>query len=72
MLDTIAVVANIKSFLNIYRTFKFHQFYWMNNAPEEYCSHLPREFYSSYAGTMMKFVVETKKTKRGQKDIAYT
>ncbi|KAH0705975.1 hypothetical protein KY285_010507 [Solanum tuberosum] len=50
----------------------FHQFDWMNNAPGENSNHLAREFYSSYAATLMNFVVETEITKRGQKDIAIT
>jgi len=44
----------------------------MNNAPGEYSSHLAREFYSSYAATLMNFVAEIETTKCGQKDIAIT
>ncbi|KAH0748301.1 hypothetical protein KY290_027533 [Solanum tuberosum] len=59
MLETRVVVANIKVFPDIYRTFLFHQFDWMDNASGEYSSHLAREFYSSYATTLMNFAAET-------------
>jgi len=42
----------------------------MDNAPGEYSSHLTREFYSSYAATLMNFAADTETTKRGQKEIA--
>ncbi|KAH0722909.1 hypothetical protein KY290_005575 [Solanum tuberosum] len=44
----------------------------MGNAPGEYSSHLTREFYSSYAATLMNFVADTETTKRGQKYMAIT
>uniref|UniRef100_M1DHD6 Uncharacterized protein n=1 Tax=Solanum tuberosum TaxID=4113 RepID=M1DHD6_SOLTU len=72
MCETRVVVADIKAFPDIYRTFQFHQFDWMINAIGEYSSHLDREFYSSYATTLMNFVAETETTKRDQKDVATT
>uniref|UniRef100_M1DW28 Uncharacterized protein n=1 Tax=Solanum tuberosum TaxID=4113 RepID=M1DW28_SOLTU len=72
MTETRVVVADIEAFPDIYRTFQFHLFDWMNNAPGEYSSHLAREFYSSYAATLMNFAAETETTKCGQKDIAST
>uniref|UniRef100_M1DRP2 Putative plant transposon protein domain-containing protein n=1 Tax=Solanum tuberosum TaxID=4113 RepID=M1DRP2_SOLTU len=63
MPETRVVVADIKAFLDIYHTFQFHQFNWMDNAPGKYSSHLTREFYSSYAATLMNFVAETETTK---------
>ncbi|KAH0706102.1 hypothetical protein KY285_010629 [Solanum tuberosum] len=65
-------VADIISFPDIYRIFQMHQFEWINNAPGEFYSHLTREFYALYVATLMNFVVETKTTKWGQKDIAST
>uniref|UniRef100_M1DW84 Putative plant transposon protein domain-containing protein n=1 Tax=Solanum tuberosum TaxID=4113 RepID=M1DW84_SOLTU len=65
-------VADIISFPDIYRIFQMHQFEWINNAPGEFYSHLTREFYALYVATLMNFVVETKTTKWGQKDIAIT
>ncbi|KAH0698466.1 hypothetical protein KY284_012681 [Solanum tuberosum] len=47
MPETRVVVAGIKAFPDIYRTFQFHQFNWIDNAPVEYSYHLTREFYSS-------------------------
>ncbi|KAH0748361.1 hypothetical protein KY290_027593 [Solanum tuberosum] len=72
MPETRVVVADIKAFPYIYQTFQFHQFDWMSNAPGEYSSHLTREFYSSYAATLMNFVVGIETTKWGQKDVAIT
>ncbi|KAH0781800.1 hypothetical protein KY290_001398 [Solanum tuberosum] len=72
MHETRVVVADIKSFLDIYRIFQLHQFDWMDNAPGEYSSHLEREFYSSYVATLMNFVAEIETTKCGQKDTAIT
>ncbi|KAH0681201.1 hypothetical protein KY284_022286 [Solanum tuberosum] len=70
MHETRVVVADIKSIPDIYWIFQFHQFDWMNNAPGEYSSHLTREFYSSYAATLMNFVADTGTTKHWQKEIA--
>uniref|UniRef100_M1DI74 Integrase core domain containing protein n=1 Tax=Solanum tuberosum TaxID=4113 RepID=M1DI74_SOLTU len=70
--ETRVVVGDIKAFPEIYRTFQFHQFDWMNNAPGEYSSHLTKEFYSSYAATLMNFPAETVTTKPGKKYIAIT
>ncbi|KAH0748213.1 hypothetical protein KY290_027445 [Solanum tuberosum] len=72
MPETRVVVVDIKVFPDIYWTFQFHQFDWMENAPGEYSSHLAREFYSSYAATLMNFVAETETTKCGQRDNAIT
>ncbi|KAH0705973.1 hypothetical protein KY285_010497 [Solanum tuberosum] len=47
MPETRVVVADIKAFPDIYRTFQFHQFDWMDNAPGEYSRHLARVLYSS-------------------------
>ncbi|KAH0698456.1 hypothetical protein KY284_012671 [Solanum tuberosum] len=44
----------------------------MNNTPGEHSSHLTREFYSSYAATLMNFATETVITKWGQKEITST
>ncbi|KAH0714844.1 hypothetical protein KY284_007749 [Solanum tuberosum] len=65
MPETKVVVADIKSFHNIYRTFQLHQFDWMNNTPGEYSSHLTKEFYVSYATTLMNIAADTETTKRG-------
>ncbi|KAH0679303.1 hypothetical protein KY284_020388 [Solanum tuberosum] len=65
MPETRVVVADVKAFSDIYRIFQLHQFDWMDNAPGEYSSHLTREFYSSYAATLMNFVADTETTKRG-------
>lgn len=72
MPKTRVMVYDTKAFPDIYPTFQFHQFDWMNNLHGEYSSHLAREFYSSCETTLMKFAVETKTTKHGQKDIAIT
>ncbi|KAH0748017.1 hypothetical protein KY290_027249 [Solanum tuberosum] len=72
MPESRVVVANIKAFPDINRTFQFHQFDWMNNALGEYSFHLTREFYSSYAATLMNFTAETETTKRGQRNMAIT
>uniref|UniRef100_M1DJR1 Uncharacterized protein n=1 Tax=Solanum tuberosum TaxID=4113 RepID=M1DJR1_SOLTU len=72
MLETSVVVADIKSFRDIYRIFQVHQFDLMNNAPREYSSHLTRDFYASYAATLMNFTAETETTERVQKDLAST
>uniref|UniRef100_M1E122 Uncharacterized protein n=1 Tax=Solanum tuberosum TaxID=4113 RepID=M1E122_SOLTU len=72
MPETRVVVDDIKAFPNIYRIFQFHQFDWMNNASGEYSSHLAREFYESYATTLMNFTAETETTKWGKKDLAST
>uniref|UniRef100_M1DQL5 Putative plant transposon protein domain-containing protein n=1 Tax=Solanum tuberosum TaxID=4113 RepID=M1DQL5_SOLTU len=72
MSETRVVVADVKAFSDIYRIFQLHQFDWMDNAPGEYSSHLTREFYSSYAATLMNFAADTETTKRGQKDMAST
>ncbi|KAH0750769.1 hypothetical protein KY290_030001 [Solanum tuberosum] len=45
-------------------------FDWMDSAPGEYSSHLTREFYSSYAATLMNFAADTETKKHGQKDMA--
>ncbi|KAH0725181.1 hypothetical protein KY284_001046 [Solanum tuberosum] len=55
MLETRVVVDYIKENPDIYQIFQLHQFDWMDNAPREYSSHLAREFYSSYAATLMNF-----------------
>ncbi|KAH0699034.1 hypothetical protein KY284_013249 [Solanum tuberosum] len=72
MPETRLVVADIKAFPDIYRIFQLHQFYWMENAPGEYSSHLAKEFYSSYVATLMNFAADTETTKHGQKDMAIT
>ncbi|KAL3368851.1 hypothetical protein AABB24_009587 [Solanum stoloniferum] len=72
MPETRVLVADIKAFPYIYRTFQFHQFDWIDNEPGDYTYHLTREFYSSYAATLMNFVADTETTKRGQRDIAIT
>uniref|UniRef100_M1DXK6 Integrase core domain containing protein n=1 Tax=Solanum tuberosum TaxID=4113 RepID=M1DXK6_SOLTU len=72
MPETRVVVADMKAFTNIHRIFQLHQFDWIDNAPGEYSAHLTREFYSSYAATLMNFVADTETMKRGQKDMAIT
>jgi len=72
MPETRVVVADVKAFSDIYRIFQLHQFDWMDNVPGEYSNHLTREFYSSYATTLMNFAADTETTKRGQKDMAST
>ncbi|KAK4726943.1 hypothetical protein R3W88_031860 [Solanum pinnatisectum] len=72
MPESSVVVADIKVLLDIYRTFEFHQFDWIDNAPRDYSYYLTREFYSLYAATLMNFSADTETTKRGQSDIAMT
>uniref|UniRef100_M1DLY3 Putative plant transposon protein domain-containing protein n=1 Tax=Solanum tuberosum TaxID=4113 RepID=M1DLY3_SOLTU len=72
MPETRVVVADIKAFSDIYRIFQLHHFDWMDNAPGKYSSHLTREFYSSYAATLMNFAAVIETTKHGQKDMAIT
>uniref|UniRef100_M1DXB8 Uncharacterized protein n=1 Tax=Solanum tuberosum TaxID=4113 RepID=M1DXB8_SOLTU len=69
MPETRVEEADIKAFPNIYRIFQFHQFDWMNNAPGEYSSHLTREFYSSYAATLMNFVATRRQLNGGRKTL---
>uniref|UniRef100_M1DAG0 Integrase core domain containing protein n=1 Tax=Solanum tuberosum TaxID=4113 RepID=M1DAG0_SOLTU len=70
MPETRVVVEDIKSFPYIYRIFQLHQFEWMNNSPGEFSNHLTREFYASYAATLINFAAETETTKREKKDSA--
>ncbi|KAH0709099.1 hypothetical protein KY284_010526 [Solanum tuberosum] len=72
MPETRVVVADVKAFSDIYQIFQLHQFDWMDNVPGEYSSHLTREFYSSYASTLMNFVADTVTTMRGQNDMDST
>ncbi|KAH0746319.1 hypothetical protein KY285_007976 [Solanum tuberosum] len=44
----------------------------MDNAGGEYSSHLAREFYSSYATTLLNFAAEIETINRGQRDISIT
>uniref|UniRef100_M1DIF0 Integrase core domain containing protein n=1 Tax=Solanum tuberosum TaxID=4113 RepID=M1DIF0_SOLTU len=69
MPETRVVVADIKVFPNIYQTFQVYHFGWMDNAPGEYSCHLTKEFYSSYAATLMNFAADTETTKRVKKEI---
>uniref|UniRef100_M1DVF2 Integrase core domain containing protein n=1 Tax=Solanum tuberosum TaxID=4113 RepID=M1DVF2_SOLTU len=72
MPESRVVLADIKAYSDIYRKFQLHQFNFMDNAPGESSSHLTREFYSSYAATLMNFVADTETTKRGQKYMVIT
>ncbi|KAH0769425.1 hypothetical protein KY290_013406 [Solanum tuberosum] len=70
--ETRVVVLDIQAFLDIHRTFQGHHVGWMNNSHREFSLHITREFYSSYAITLMNFVAHTETTKKDQKEFAST
>lgn len=53
-------------------TFQFHKSQWMENASSTCSNQLTREFYKSYASTLMNLSTDTETTKRGQKDLDIT
>lgn len=52
--------------------FSISQFEWMDHAPGDFSSQLTKEFYTSYASTLMKLVAANETTKRGQREFATT
>ncbi|KAH0698666.1 hypothetical protein KY284_012881 [Solanum tuberosum] len=66
------VVSDIQAFPDIHRTFQGHHVGWMNNSHGEFSLHITREFYSSYATTLMNFVAHSETTKRDYKEFAST
>lgn len=60
------------AFLHNQNLFKQHQFEWMTKNPGKYVRHLTKEFYASYAASLMNFVAHTETTKKGKKTVTTT
>ena len=65
--ETRVVVADVNAFLDIYWIFLFYQYELMNKALGKYSSHMTREFYSSYAATLIIFSEKQRQLNGGRK-----